>query len=158
MSTGTSANDLHFQAFLVEGLVRWNRDRELAAVTSTHSAPGCYDFELSSAVNHLSEQVLGRKQNLTVKNPNKYTGIAQFYKKNKLIAHFFVEHFFLICLFSFLFKTGELIGIEYLYAQTGQVLQNTSDEQEELPPQTADVEDADEGFQVSNKFASYSLP
>ena len=79
MSTGTSANDLHFQAFLVEGLVRWNRDRELAAVTSTHSAPGCYDFELSSAVNHLSEQVLGRKQNLTVKNPNKYTGIAQFY-------------------------------------------------------------------------------
>ena len=81
MSTGTSANDLHFQAFLVEGLVRWNRDRELAAITSTHSAPGCYDSELSSAVNHLSEQVLGRKQNLTVKNPNKYTGIAQFYKK-----------------------------------------------------------------------------
>ena len=77
--------------------------------------------------------------------------------KNKLIAHF-VEHFFLIFLFSFLFKTGELIGVEYLYAQTGQVLQNTSDEQEELPPQTSDVEDADEGFQVSNKFASYSLP
>ena len=47
--------------------------------------------------------------------------------------------------------------MEYLYAQTGKVLQNTSGEQEELPPQTSDVEDADEGFQVSNNFLSHGF-
>ena len=166
ISTGTSANDLHFQAFLVEGLVRWNRDRELAAITSTDSAPCCYDSELSSAVNHLSEQILGKKLHLTFKGPNKYTGIEQCYDKH--IGHFhFVYHLwfsifflpFLLPVFVTFCITGELIGVEYLYAQTGQVLQNFSDEQEELVSHTSDVEDTDEGFQVSNYLTSlHGLP
>lgn len=76
-NTGTSANDLHFQAFLLEGLVRWNRDRELAAVTLTDSSPSSYDCALTSAVNLLSHSVLGRELYPNFKGPNKYTGIAQ---------------------------------------------------------------------------------
>ncbi|CAH3194033.1 unnamed protein product [Porites evermanni] len=34
---GTSANDLHFHAFLLEGVARWNRDREVAGVTEANS-------------------------------------------------------------------------------------------------------------------------
>ena len=50
--------------------------------------------------------------------------------------------------------TGELIGVEYLYAQTGQLLQRdkSSDEEDqdhEAPQQAPDADDEDEGFQVS---------
>ena len=50
----------------------------------------------------------------------------------------------------FFFGTGELIGVEYLYAQTGQVLQKaSSDEDNETSLQVPDGDDEDEGFQVS---------
>ena len=29
---GTSANDVHYQAYLLEGLMRWNQARELTAI------------------------------------------------------------------------------------------------------------------------------
>lgn len=47
--------------------------------------------------------------------------------------------------------TGELIGVEYLYAQTGKVLQNSSDQQEEETAEVPDEDDGDEdeGFHVS---------
>ena len=48
-----------------------------------------------------------------------------------------------------LFPTGEFIGVEYLYAQTGQVLQKgSSDEDNEPSLQVPDGDDEDEGFQV----------
>lgn len=53
-------------------------------------------------------------------------------------------HKFNNCFYSVRFVTGELIGVEYLYAQTGKVLQNSSDEQEEEPLQTSDADD--EGY------------
>ena len=31
-STGTSASDLHYHAYLLDGVFRWNQDRGLAAV------------------------------------------------------------------------------------------------------------------------------
>lgn len=34
---GTSASDMHFQAYLLQGLSRWNADRAAAAVTSSPS-------------------------------------------------------------------------------------------------------------------------
>ena len=58
-------------------------------------------------------------------------------------------HKFNNCFYSVCFVTVELIGVEYLYAQTGKVLQNSSDEQEEEPLQTSDADDEDEGFHVS---------
>ena len=69
---GTSANDMHFQAFLLEGLVRWNKDRE-AAVTPSVTAP-CYDSILTAAVNQLSASVFGEAMYPQVKGPRKYTG------------------------------------------------------------------------------------
>lgn len=70
---------MHFQAFLLEGLVRWNRDRELAAVTLTDSVPSSYDTALTSTVNQLSHSVLGRRLYPNFKAPNKYTGISLKY-------------------------------------------------------------------------------
>ena len=43
---------MHFQAYLLDGLMRWNADRALAAVSSTGS--------LITAVNQLSTDVLGK--------------------------------------------------------------------------------------------------
>ena len=107
--TGTSANDLHFQAFLIEGIFRWNQDRE-AAVTST-DLPS-YDTSLLHSVNRLSAAVLGEPLFPAFKVPRKYT--------------------------------GELFGLEYLYAQTGKALQTVTDDDSEK----AEDEDDDEGFEV----------
>ena len=53
--------------------------------------------------------------------------------------------------FTYVFYgTGELIGVEYLYAQTGQVLQKGSSDEAINEPslQVPDGDDEDEGFQV----------
>ena len=53
----------------------------------------------------------------------------------------------------FFFGTGELIGVEYLYTQPGQVLQNaSSDEDNEASLQVPDGDDEDQGFQVSIRY------
>lgn len=51
-------------------------------------------------------------------------------------------------MFYFSIATGELIGVEYLYAQTGKTLQNIPDQQEEVktPVDAPDADDEDEGF------------
>ena len=68
---GFSANDVHFQAYLLEGLVRWNQDR--AASVLGKSTP-TYDSRLLLAVNKLGEEVLGKTINASYSVPNKYTG------------------------------------------------------------------------------------
>ena len=143
---------------MVEGLSRWNRDRELAAVNQTDSAPASsYDSELASAVNRLGHSVLGRELYPNFRGPNKYTGNA----KNlsvcfNILTNFFYNFFYflIICsnvlMFYFSTATGELIGVEYLYAQTGKTLQNIPDQQEEVetPMDAPDADDEDEGFHV----------
>ncbi|XP_033121766.1 uncharacterized protein LOC117120785 [Anneissia japonica] len=94
--TSTRASDLHFQAYLMEGLVRWNKDRSDAAAKSGVSDINLYSGLQQHALNLLSEQVLGKKVYPTFTAPNKYT--------------------------------GELIGVEYLFNQTNQVLESTVDE------------------------------
>ena len=102
----------------------------MAAVNQTDSAPASsYDSELASAVNQLSHSVLGRELYPNFRGPNKYTGIA----KNlsvclNILTNFF--YFLIICSIFFI-ATGELIGVEYLYAQTEKTLQNIPDQQEE---------------------------
>lgn len=54
---------MHFQAFLLEGLVRWNGGHELAVVTLTDSLPQC----------------TGRRLYPNFKGPKKYTGISLKY-------------------------------------------------------------------------------
>ncbi|CAB1441186.1 unnamed protein product [Pleuronectes platessa] len=86
---GTSANDLHFQVYLLEGLVRWNEDRARAAVAGNarRSTARCYNARLLSSVNRLSKKFMGITLVENFTQPWEYT--------------------------------GELIGLEYLYSQTG---------------------------------------
>ena len=114
--SGTSASDIHFQAYLLDGLVRWNADHTSAAVSSTESGPESYN----GAVNELSEDVLGKKIKSSVQN----IGI----------------------------HTGEMIGVEYLFNQTGEILKDTTLEDEDLRPDReeplSDInpDQIDEGF------------
>ena len=72
---GTSASDMHFQAYLLEGQSRWNVDREAAAVTSSLSPESkTYSDLLCQSVNKLSESVLGKKLKPHLKHIGKYTG------------------------------------------------------------------------------------
>ncbi|XP_019119722.2 uncharacterized protein LOC109139749 [Larimichthys crocea] len=119
---GTTASGKYFQAFLVDGLVRWNEDRAAAAappvaaegqVAPLHS----YSGHLKHVLNQKSQRVLGLQMVKDFTKPAEYT--------------------------------GELIGVEFLYRQTGRVLEDVS-----LDPDTPDevaaiqeLEEADEGIE-----------
>ncbi|PIK44872.1 hypothetical protein BSL78_18257 [Apostichopus japonicus] len=93
---GTSANAVNFQAFLLDGLYRWNL---LRAATSAQADSGhlrTFDLRLSTKVNALSQQIHGKKIIPQALNPAEYT--------------------------------GETIGVEYLYKQSGLVLPDADDE------------------------------
>ena len=66
----STANDVHFQAYLLEGLVRWNKAASVLAATTT-----TYDNRLIPAINSLSEEVLGKPFDSNYIVSNKYTGI-----------------------------------------------------------------------------------
>lgn len=117
---GTSASDIHFQAYLLDGLIRWNSDRASAAVSSTELGPESYNGLLIHAVNELSEDVLGKKVKPNVQNIGIYT--------------------------------GEMIGVEYLFNQTGEILKDNTlvnedmTQQEEEPLSDVNPDQIDEGF------------
>ena len=117
---GTSASDIHFQAYLLDGLMRWNSDRASAAVSSTELGPESYSGLLIHAVNELSEDVLGKKVKPNVQNIGIYT--------------------------------GEMIGVEYLFNQTGEILKDNTlvnedmTQQEEEPLSDVNPDQIDEGF------------
>ena len=117
---GTSASDIHFQAYLLDGLMRWNSDHSSAAVSSTELGPESYNGLLIHAVNELSEDVLGKKVKPNVQNIGIYT--------------------------------GEMIGVEYLFNQTGEILKDNTlvnedmTQQEEEPLSDVNPDQIDEGF------------
>ena len=118
---GTSASDIHFQAYLLDGLMRWNSDHSSAAVSSTELGPESYSGLLIHAVNELSEDVLGKKVKPNVQNIGIYT--------------------------------GEMIGVEYLFNQTGEILKDNTlldedmTQQEEEPLSLwVNPDQIDEGF------------
>ena len=117
---GTSASDIHFQAYLLDGLMRWNSDHASAAVSSTELGPESYSGLLIHAVNELSEDVLGKKVKPNVQNIGIYT--------------------------------GEMIGVEYLFNQTGEILKDNTlvnedmTQQEEEPLSDVNPDQIDEGF------------
>ena len=117
---GTSASDIHFQAYLLDALMRWNSDHASAAVSSTELGPESYSGLLIHAVNELSEDVLGKKVKPNVQNIGIYT--------------------------------GEMIGVEYLFNQTGEILKDNTlvnedmTQQEEEPLSDVNPDQIDEGF------------
>ena len=72
---GTSANYVHFQAYLVDGICRWNSLRKDPLIGSPMSEVRSFDFELTGRFNQLHAEIFGTpfdKKTL----PNKYTGEA----------------------------------------------------------------------------------
>ncbi|XP_036943164.1 uncharacterized protein LOC119012987 [Acanthopagrus latus] len=124
---GTSASDAHFQAYLLEGLMRWNDDRMEDAVKGAPSIRS-YSSALREAVDQLSQKVLGRCWDERYRTPGAYT--------------------------------GELLGMEYLYSQTGKeltpVLQNP-EEEDRLVEEVNDEDFQDEGF-VEESMEDITVP
>ncbi|CAL8292404.1 unnamed protein product [Arctogadus glacialis] len=83
---GTLASDTFFQAYLVDGLFRWNEDRTITAEGT--EGPRSYSGLLKHAANQLSEEVLGRKL-VEYTAPRKYTGeligIEYLYNQNNAV-------------------------------------------------------------------------
>ncbi|KAI2665218.1 Penicillin-binding protein activator LpoB [Labeo rohita] len=71
--TGTSANSLNFQIYLLEGLHRWIQDREAASLSADPSALRSYTGELVQCVNSNYEKLFGRKVVPTFCPPTCYT-------------------------------------------------------------------------------------
>jgi hypothetical protein len=137
--------------------MRWNKDRASAVLGAGSNT---YDSRLLCAINNLSEEVLGKAIDTSFTVPNKYTGIIFFtstftycHQRPELlctVGHEYYLFFILINVksyFSFSHVSGEKIGIEYLYGQTGQVLAKQDDLEEENSEEDID----DEGFHVCSK-------
>ncbi|XP_051797275.1 uncharacterized protein LOC110970686 isoform X3 [Acanthochromis polyacanthus] len=70
---GTSANSLNFQLYLLEGLNRWNQDREAASLAVKPPSLLSYSGDLVLCVNNYSTKVLGRKLVPSFQPPSVYT-------------------------------------------------------------------------------------
>ncbi|KAK3741512.1 hypothetical protein RRG08_018130 [Elysia crispata] len=68
---GESAGSVNFQAYLLEGIARWNADRHAAAVGDGEMS--CYNRKLQSAVVGVTTSV-GAKLGMTARRPAQYTG------------------------------------------------------------------------------------
>ncbi|KAH3735369.1 hypothetical protein DPMN_041888 [Dreissena polymorpha] len=71
------ASDVLFQAYLVDGLIRWNEDRGRAATSVTSDHPS-YSGLLQHATNTLAVKVLKKKLVPSFTEPRKYTGKLLF--------------------------------------------------------------------------------
>ncbi|KAM8822470.1 uncharacterized protein AB9W97_004889 [Spinachia spinachia] len=121
---GTQASAMHFQAFLVDGLARWNEDRAAAAAAAPPAAADegrvgplhSYSGHLKHVLNQKSQRVLGLQMVTDFTEPAEYT--------------------------------GELIGVEYLYQQTGKVLEEVSLDPD-IPDEAPAIEalEEDEGIE-----------
>uniref|UniRef100_A0A1A7X672 Uncharacterized protein n=1 Tax=Iconisemion striatum TaxID=60296 RepID=A0A1A7X672_9TELE len=124
---GTSASAKYFQAFLIDGLVRWNED--CAAAAEGHKAPLLSYSGHLRPLNQKSQRVLGHQ---TVKD---FTKPAAY--------------------------TGELIEVEYLFQQTGSVLEDGGVDPD-APDEAAavtDLDEVDQGIQedVEDHVAAFVL-
>lgn len=78
---GTLAKDINFQVFLLDGLFRWNSDRESSAVVNVHmesQSPMTYSGPMKNTVNKLAQEVLGRDIFIGYKPFGKYTGMTNY--------------------------------------------------------------------------------
>ena len=79
---GTSASNLHFQAYLLEGVIKKQPegnikdhvDRSDAAVANVVIGPETYSGALAKAANELSARVMGKKMRPGLQEVGAYTG------------------------------------------------------------------------------------
>ncbi|KAJ8034188.1 hypothetical protein HOLleu_20922 [Holothuria leucospilota] len=70
---GTTANDMHFQAYLLEGIVRWNEDRAFAALQTSTPRTHSYNSELRHEINRVNKIVYGSTVDETYQDPGRFT-------------------------------------------------------------------------------------
>ena len=72
---------MHFQCYLLDGIVRWNEDRALAAVKDKNESCGLhtYNSSLKHEINRLSKMVYGEDFDKAFSHPGKYTGFVLFF-------------------------------------------------------------------------------
>lgn len=93
---GTAANAMNFQAYLLEGLMRWNEARQSDAIDAPPDPLRCFDGKMRHLVNEKSLAIHGKKIFPRSQLPSQYT--------------------------------GELLGVEYLFAQSGGQLPTADDD------------------------------
>lgn len=74
VSTGTAANDIHFQAFLLDGIDRWNFSRASAAIDAPASRLRSFDSKLRNKIHRLTSDVLGKPLDSNYRTPAVHTG------------------------------------------------------------------------------------
>ena len=93
---GTSASAVNFQAFLLDGITRWNSARSAEAVNAPTYSTRTFDICLQDKLNSLSKSLHGQAMFPLYRPPSRYT--------------------------------GELFGVEYLFQQSGIVLNTQGEE------------------------------
>ena len=72
---GTAAGAVNFQAFLLDGLTRWNAARATAAIQSSQKESlRTFDTRLKDKVNALSQSIHGKAAFPLYNPPSQYTG------------------------------------------------------------------------------------
>lgn len=138
--------------------MRWNQDRSRAAVSTVkkREPPQSYSVLLRYVANQLSEEVFGQSLVPSFKGPNKYTGMQIIDLFASLYSLQFVWFLDVIGFsISLLINVGELLGVEYLYDQTGQVLQviqGDATETDDIGGDANDEDSDDEGFDEALAF------
>lgn len=74
INSGTAANDIHFQAYVIEGIVRWNSQRAIAALDSPDSTIRSFDPKLRLKLKSLHSAVLDKSTDTDYHPPAAYTG------------------------------------------------------------------------------------
>ncbi len=110
MNLFLGASAVHFQMYLMEGLVQWNEARGVAAVEGASRENICYGDQLQQYCNVLSQQLLGLKLAQDYTSPGEYTCTVF-----RQIFDLFLSCFTPICSSNICvihcFSTGELIGV-----------------------------------------------
>ena len=138
--------------------MRWNHDRSRAAVSTVkkREPPQSYSVLLRYVANQLSEEVFGQSLVPSFKGLNKYTGMQIIDLFASLYSLQFVWSLDVIGFSIFLLiNVGELLGVEYLYDQTGQVLQviqGDAPETDDIGGDANDEDSDDEGFDEALAF------
>lgn len=72
--TGTAANELHFQAYLADGICRWNAARASEALSMPSPKTRSFDVHLKDRLNRLTTSIFGHAADPTYQVPSEYTG------------------------------------------------------------------------------------
>ncbi|ESO90740.1 hypothetical protein LOTGIDRAFT_175806 [Lottia gigantea] len=124
---GTSASVVNFQAYLLDGVSRWNYLRSAAAMNVGPTPFRTFDFRLTQKVNSLSQSL---------------------HNKSLVPVHMIPAEY-----------TGELIGIEYLYKQSGFLLPKDEELEAEIDEGFEDFEDdAQQALNFGNELEEDVLP